>query len=299
MSEILHFNIFNDTEEHIEHYGVPGMKWGVRKENKTTDKQNHFINNYENDKNYERRLKSQFEYWHFFESSSAGVKGSMTKKDINQKFTESMIMFSQKRPKEKWLKQWDPVKRRESLIGVYNSYKKFNEIFKDDADNTNIYMDFDENTNDSYLYTKKSLNHFDNDISFIEHGGPGSGRYPKGFKMVKETSSGVKKSTEEASKAIPDRFAYMKSGHPNYDDLSDEYMNKVIKRKNLENDYARAVNEMQSKPSKGKVAKEVLQTVGAIAGIAVSVATVALAIDKINHPENYEQQGKKKNKQNN
>ena len=64
-------------------------------------------------------------------------------------------------------------------------------------------------------------------------------------------------------------------------------MNKVIKRKNLENSYAEAVGEMKSTPSKGKIAKESLQTIGAVLGIALTAVTIKSIInqDKIKRLE--------------
>ena len=154
MSEILHFNIFNDTEEHIEHYGVPGMKWGVRKEKELKER-----------KQKQQSLQTQSKITSEIKNITSG-KGSI-------------------------------------------------------------------------------------------------------------------------GNAIPNRYDYIVKTHPNYDSLSDEYMNKVIKRKNLENSYAEAVGEMKSTPSKGKIAKESLQTIGAVLGIALTAVTIKSIInqDKIKRLE--------------
>ncbi len=90
--------------------------------------------------------------------------------------------------------------------------------------------------------------------------------------MAKEASSATEKTAKAVKNAIPSRYNYQVSSHPSYDELSDEYMRKVISRKNLETDYAKAVGELKQKPSKGKVAMEALEIIGAIAAIGVSTS---------------------------
>ncbi|WP_288940765.1 hypothetical protein [uncultured Streptococcus sp.] len=107
--------------------------------------------------------------------------------------------------------------------------------------------------------------------------------------MAKTVAEETKNATSAVQKAIPSRYNYQVSSHPSYDELSDEYMRKVINRKNLETDYARAVGELKQKPSKGKIAMEALEIIGAIAAIGVSASVIGL------NAMNIDEKSKKKN----
>ena len=104
----------------------------------------------------------------------------------------------------------------------------------------------------------------------IEHHGV------KGMKwgVRKDSYSKIKDATGDISKAIPDRYARETRTHPNYDKLTDDYMRNVVNRKTLEMSYAQAVGEVKTRPTAGKIAKESLQTIGAVMGIAVAIATI-------------------------
>lgn len=124
-----------------------------------------------------------------------------------------------------------------------------------------------------------------NEDNYISHGGPGSGRYPKGSHIVnpedyknrssslgrtKKETEAVKSVLSETSKLIPE--GSVKKTHPKYDDLSDEYMKKVVGRKSLERQYAEAMGETKTIKSKGAIAREVFQTTVSGLGVAVAIA---------------------------
>lgn len=116
-------------------------------------------------------------------------------------------------------------------------------------------------------------------VDYISHGGPGSGRYPKGFKLKADEAGRAKKETEavksvlsETSKLIPE--GSVKKTHPNYDDLSDDYMKKVVGRKSLERQYAEAMGETKTIKSKAAIAREVFQTTVSGLGVAAAIASL-------------------------
>lgn len=84
-----------------------------------------------------------------------------------------------------------------------------------------------------------------------------------------ETAQGAKV-VDAAGKLIPQRND--KKEHPDYDDLTDDYMSKVVKRKNLEKQYAEAVGELKVKKSKANIAREVFQTTVGILTLASLVS---------------------------
>lgn len=98
---------------------------------------------------------------------------------------------------------------------------------------------------------------------------------------VKGMKWGVRKDNLEASKKVVEATRNIipegkdEKSHPNYDNLSNEYMSSVVKRKNLEKSYAEAVGEMKTKKSKANIAREVLQTTIGIMGLGVAIAGVA------------------------
>lgn len=98
---------------------------------------------------------------------------------------------------------------------------------------------------------------------------------------VKGMKWGVRKDDLEASKQVVEATRNIipegkdKKYHPNYDNLSDDYMSKVVKRKNLEKSYAEAVGEMKVKKSKANITREVLQTTIGVLGLGVAIANVA------------------------
>lgn len=84
-----------------------------------------------------------------------------------------------------------------------------------------------------------------------------------------ETAQGAKV-VDAAGKLIPQ--GHDKKEHPDYDDLTDDYMSKVVKRKNLEKQYAEAVGELKVKKSKANIAREVFQTTVGILTLASLVS---------------------------
>lgn len=90
--------------------------------------------------------------------------------------------------------------------------------------------------------------------------------------MVKSELEATKKVGEATKNIIPE--GKDKSYHPNYDNLSNEYMSSVVKRKNLEKNYAEAVGEMKVKKSKANIAREVFQSTIAALGVGIAVASL-------------------------
>ncbi len=127
---------------------------------------------------------------------------------------------------------------------------------------------------DKQSFLKAVIKHYVFDEDFISHGGPGSGRYPKGYKMPSTIMKEAKSSAKAVSDSIPQRYDYERKSHPDYSALTDEYMTKVANRKALEMRYADAVGESKSHPSTGKIAKESLQTLGAMLAIGLSIASI-------------------------
>lgn len=122
-------------------------------------------------------------------------------------------------------------------------------------------------------------------VDHISHGGPGSGRYPKGSHIVnpkdyKDRSSSLertKKETEAVKSVLSETSNLIPKGsdtktHPNYDGLSDDYMRKVVSRKSLERQYADAMGESKTIKSKGNIAREVFQTTIATLSVAAAIA---------------------------
>lgn len=135
---------------------------------------------------------------------------------------------------------------------------------------------------------KKLLKHSSFKITrsndYISHGGPGSGRWPKGStgNVVDASMKAAQEVAFQSKNLIPESQVYTKKTHPNYDNLSDDYMNKVIKRKTLEQNYADAVGETKIKKSGGVIARETLQTIGTLAAIGLSIAGIAATISVTN-----------------
>lgn len=97
-------------------------------------------------------------------------------------------------------------------------------------------------------------------------------------KLIDEIPN-VSKAITDASKSIP--VTPGKKTHGNYEKLSDEYMRDRINRIDLEKKYSEAIGDTRYVKSGSEMAREILQTTGAIVGILGTGATAAYTIYKM------------------
>lgn len=135
---------------------------------------------------------------------------------------------------------------------------------------TSIPLDFDLDTSvwDSDLIITKG--------SYLEHHGV------KGMKWGQHIFTATKDISGEADKMIPKSAKKSISSHPNYNDVTDDYMKKYIERKKLEDSYAEARGELKKRPNGAKIASSVLTTIGSLAAIGCAVTTAGIAIYNTN-----------------
>ncbi len=93
-------------------------------------------------------------------------------------------------------------------------------------------------------------------------------------------AKGVKDAAESA-KQIPTSSGKMQRGQ--YPDMTDKELEDRVKRMSLEQRYSDLAGDTKYVKSGGEKAKEILQTVGAIAGIGASAIAIAKAIFDMRH----------------
>lgn len=135
-----------------------------------------------------------------------------------------------------------------------------------------------------------------NNIAWLSHGGPGSGRYPKGFKLhkyfVRTEKVGKDKSpkskAEILSKDINTTINGIVTGtnkvlslkknksESNTKKLSDEQLSRAIRRIELERRYNSLTSEETNKGLKHVM--NALEIIGSVTAVAASGVTVAAGI---------------------
>ena len=108
-----------------------------------------------------------------------------------------------------------------------------------------------------------------------------------------ESAGGISKSVKEASESarqIPTTTGHVERGK--YPNMTDKELQDRINRMSLEQRYSDLSGDTKYVKSGGEKAKEILQTVGAIAGIGISVATLAKIIFDLRHPAGRKKGGK-------
>lgn len=109
-------------------------------------------------------------------------------------------------------------------------------------------------------------------------------------KQRAEAAEGIAKGTTEIFKGVStasNQLANMmptgggKTVHPDYSEISDAELAKRLNRINLENNYARATGEAKYMKTGSEKAREILQTIGAVAGIAAILGGIAVNISTI------------------
>ena len=94
-------------------------------------------------------------------------------------------------------------------------------------------------------------------------------------------AKGVKDATDSARQIVVSQGHVERGTYPN---LTDKELQDKINRLSLEQRYSDLKGETKYVKSGGEKAKEILQTVGAVAGIGLSVAMILKAFYDIRHP---------------
>ena len=96
-------------------------------------------------------------------------------------------------------------------------------------------------------------------------------------KASKDVLGGVKSLSESTSKLLEGSAKTTKK-YSKYPNMTDAELNAKLNRLSMEQRYSDLLGETKSIKNGSEKAKDVLQTVGAVAGIGVSIATIAAAI---------------------
>ena len=147
-------------------------------------------------------------------------------------------------------------------------------------------------------------------VDYLVHGGPGSGRYPKGSgknpfqhvgenwfrqniksgkdkapvsrseKVTKETSRMFNEAADAAGR-MGDIHRKKDAANSNAKKMSDQELNDAIRRMRLEREYNSLVSSAENGYDK---AKDALSAIGTLIGIGASAATIASVIYDLKHP---------------
>ena len=104
----------------------------------------------------------------------------------------------------------------------------------------------------------------------------GKQRYGNLKRMVGDLSTNSKNALDNVSLMLP--AGNGKRSHGDYSKISDAELRDRVNRLNLEEQYARLTNDMKYKRSGSEIAKEILQTTGAVLGIVGSGIGIYLAL---------------------
>ena len=110
------------------------------------------------------------------------------------------------------------------------------------------------------------------------HYNTSSGISKDDLKTMKTIGKEAQNITKNASQIIPQKAN--KTIRKTYPNLSDDELKKRVNRLALERSYSDLVGDTKYKKAGSEIAREILQTAGAIAGIGVSIATILSVIKK-------------------